>query len=89
MARAPVVSRTIVSTKANVLFVNTTNGETDNKDVVVARTYKDNEKLLKAIAKTMDENTIYKPVHVVSSEVVKNCYVMNESDFIKYATISQ
>ena len=89
MARVPVVSRTIVSTKANVLFVNTTNGETENKDVIVPRTYKDNEKLLKAIVKTMDENTIYKPVHVVSSEVVKNRYVMNESDFIKYATISQ
>lgn len=89
MARIPVVSRTIVSTKATVLFVNTTTGDTESKDVVVARTFKNNEKLLKAITKTMDENTIYKPVHVVSSEVVKNRYTMNESDFIKYATITQ
>ena len=46
MARVPMVTRTINTTKVNVMCLDITAGEPCNRSVVVPRTYKDDEKLL-------------------------------------------
>ena len=46
MARVPMVTRTIVTTKVNVMCLDTQKGEPFNESVTVPRTYKDDEVLL-------------------------------------------
>ena len=46
MARQPMVTRTIKTTKVNVMCVDINSGETFNEEVVLPRTYKDDAKLL-------------------------------------------
>ena len=41
MARVPMVTRTIVATKVNVMCLDVQKGEPFNKSVTVPRTYKD------------------------------------------------
>lgn len=84
MARVPMVTRTVTSTKATVLAVDITTGATYDKDVEVARTYKDNDKLLKAIKETF-ETAFEKMVAIKSSEEVETLYGMSEQKFMELA----
>lgn len=86
MARAPKVTRTIQTTHANVLCMDIENREPCNKDVVLPRTYKDENALLKAVKKVVETDTI-KAVQVVDTKVVETLYGMSEQDFIEHATI--
>ena len=86
MARVPQVTRTIVSTKAEVMYVDTVSGATSQISVILPRTYKSNEKMLKVV-KEMNTDSKLIPVHIISSETVQNKYGMTEAEFIKYATI--
>jgi hypothetical protein len=84
MARVPMVTRTIVTTKANVLCVSITNGECFNTQVTLPRTYKDEKSLMKQVSALID-NDEQKAVHVVDKEEIETLYGMTEQDFIQYA----
>ena len=87
MARVPMVTRTIVSTLATVMAVDLNNGETHNKQCVVARTYSDDEALLKAVKKEYEVAGEIAIVKVISSERQEALYGMKESDFIAHAEL--
>lgn len=84
MARVPQVTRTIVTTKANVMCLDITNGEPFNVEVVLPRTYKDDKALMKKVSAIIDTEEV-KAVHVVAKEEIETLYGMTEQDFIKYA----
>lgn len=84
MARVPMVTRTVTSTKATVLVVDITTGTTFDKEVEVARTYKDSDKLLKVI-KSSFETATEKVVAIKSSEEVGTLYGISEQAFIEIA----
>lgn len=86
MARKPMVTRTIVTTKVNALCCDTTKGECFNKSITLPRTYKDEKKLLKEVQKVADTET-EKVVQIVDSSEVETLYGMTEQDFIDSATV--
>lgn len=86
MAREPKVTRTIVTTKAVLMCVDTETAEVFNKEVVLPRTYASEEKLLKK-AKAVVENDTTKVVSVVSKDEVSTLYGMSEQVFIEHAEV--
>ena len=86
MARVPMVTRTITTTKANVLCLDIVAGEPFNEVVVLPRTYKDDKALMKQVSKIID-NEQRKAVHVVDKEEVETLYGMTEQDFIQLAKV--
>nr|DAI36961.1 MAG TPA: hypothetical protein [Caudoviricetes sp.] len=86
MAREIMITRTITSTKVNVMCLDIEAGEPFNETVEVARTYKDDEALLKAVKPLIETDTI-KAVHVVDKEVVETLYGMPEQVFIMNAKV--
>lgn len=86
MARTPMVTRTIQTTKANVLCLNIVEGEPFNKVVILPRTYKDENAMLKVISKMVDNDEV-KAVHVVDSYVEETLYGMSEQRFIDLAQV--
>lgn len=86
MARKRMVTRTILTTKVNVLCMDTQTCEACNKDVVLPRTFKDNDKVLKATKSLLDSPT-FKVVDVVNVETVETLYGMDEQKFINESVI--
>lgn len=86
MARAPMVTRTITTTKATVLCVNIKLEQPVTKEVVLPRTYKDDAKLLKAVENLVNTDEL-KAVHIVGTEIVETLYGMSEQKFIETAEI--
>lgn len=86
MARVPMVTRTLTTTKVNVMCLDIETGEPCNKSVVVPRTYKDDETLLKKVKEVLETETL-KPVHVVSKEEIETLYGMSEQEFIEHAKV--
>ena len=86
MARKPMVTRTIVTTKVNVLCLDINSAEPFNKDVTLPRTYKDEKKLLKKVEEVINTDEV-KAVHIVDKEEVETLYGMTEQDFITNSTI--
>ena len=86
MARVPMVTRTIIATKANVMCLDVQAGEPFNKVVTVPRTYKDKESLLKKVKPIIETDTI-KAVHIVETEEIETLYGMTEQDFMEHATV--
>lgn len=86
MARVPMVTRTITTTKVNVMCLDIETGEPCNKSVVVPRTYKDDEKLLKKVKEVL-ETEILKPVYIVDKEEIETLYGMSEQEFIEHARV--
>lgn len=86
MARVPQVTRTIQTTNVSVLCMDIQNREPVNIDVVLPRTYKDDETMLNAVKKIAETDTI-KPVQIVSSMVQETLYGMSEQDFISHAEV--
>lgn len=86
MARIPMVTRTITTTKAIVMCLDIESGEPCNKSVVVPRTYKDDEALLKKVKPVLETETL-KPVHIVGKEEIETLYGMTEQEFIEYAEV--
>lgn len=84
MARKPMITRTIKTTKANVLCMDVEKGEPFNKVVILPRTYNDEKKLLKVV-KEVVETDIIKAVHIVDKEEIERLYGMTEADFITSA----
>lgn len=86
MARTPQVTRTIQTTKVNVLCLNIKEGNPFNQTVVLPRTYKDDKAMLKAVEKVINSESV-KAVHVVDSVVEETLYGMTEQKFIELATV--
>ena len=86
MARKPMVTRTIVTTKVNVLCLDVNKAEPFNKVVMLPRTYNDEKKLLKKVEEIVNTDEV-KAVHIVDKEEVETLYGMTEQDFITNATI--
>ena len=86
MARVPMVTRTIITTKVNVMCLDIATGEPCNKSVVVPRTYKDDEKLLNKVKEVLETETL-KPVHIVVKEEIQTLYGMTEQEFIEHARV--
>lgn len=86
MARIPMVTRTIVATKVNVMCLNLQTGEPCNKVVTVPRTYKDDEALMKKVRPLLETETL-KVVHIVDKEEIETLYGMTEQEFIQYAKV--
>lgn len=84
MARKPMITRTIKTTKVTVLGMDIVTAEPENRTVVLARTYPNMEKLL-AAAKAAAETETYKVVHVASAEVIEQLYGMPEQQFVELA----
>lgn len=86
MARTPMITRTIQTTKANVLCLNIVEGEPFNEVVTLPRTYKDEKSLMKMVEKAINTDSV-KAVHVVDTKVEETLYGMTEADFITNAKI--
>lgn len=86
MARIPMVTRTIVTTKATLLCLDIEKGEPFNEVITLPRTYKDDKALMKQVSKMFDNDT-RKAVHVVAKEEVETLYGMTEQEFITLAKV--
>lgn len=83
------VTRTIVTTKVNVLCLDIETAEPCNITVSVPRIYKEDKKLFKVIESRIasDYAESLKPVHIVDKEELETLYGMTEDDFIKSAQV--
>lgn len=86
MARVPQVTRTIPTTSVTIFCVNTEDRTTFEQTITLPRTYKDEQKMMKAVEKALDGEPI-KAVSISGYEVHETLYAMTEADFIKNATV--
>ena len=86
MSRARKVTRTIYSTKVIVMCVDTETATVNNYEVEIAGVYSDEKKLMKAVTKVVETETL-KPVSVVSTEAIETLYGMDEQKFIEMAEV--
>ena len=83
MARVPQVTRTIQTTKVNVLCMDIENETPIKKEVVLPRTFKDDAHVLKEVKKLDTDKLI--AVRILSTEVEETLYGMSEQKFIELA----
>lgn len=81
MARIPVVSRTINTTKCLTMMVNKETGATSEEIIILPRTYKTADEALKVAVKMYADKPL-KPVFIKSMENEAVRYGMLETDFI-------
>lgn len=86
MARKPMVTRTIVTTKVTLMCLDIQKGEPFNEVLVLPRTYADEKKLLKVVQETFDTED-KKAVHIVAKEEIETLYGMSEQEFIENAQV--
>ena len=86
MARQPQVTRTIQTTKCNVLCIDLANEQPFTQEVILPRTYKDERSMMKKI-KPIVENDNVKAIHVQNFVVESTLYGMTEEEFISAAQI--
>ena len=86
MARTPMVTRTITTTKAKVMMCDVEAGDVIVEEVTVPRTYKNDVALLKVIKEAYETDQL-KPVSIVSTEVIETLYGMTEQEFIENAKV--
>lgn len=86
MARIPMVTRTIQTTKVNALCLDIVEQKPFEKEYILLGTYKDNKHLMKALENVANDDT-HKVVHVKSTEIVETLYGMTEQEFISYANV--
>lgn len=84
--RKPMITRTIQTTRATVMFIDSTNPTPYTNDIVLPRTYKNDDAMLKLV-KQMCETPTIKAVAIMSSKVESALYGMSESDFVTHAHI--
>lgn len=84
MARAPMVTRELIGTEANVLTVDTEKAETNYANITVQGKYKTAENLLKAIKKIYETDNL-QIVKVVDYKKVHKLYGMPCEEFYKNA----
>ncbi len=80
-----VITRTMKTTHATVMVVDTETAEVSNLTFELPGTFKDDAATLKAIAKVADVPKTTKIVAVVDRDVSEQLYAISEADFLKYA----
>lgn len=86
MARARMVTRAIIGTEVKALCFNTTENTGVEKDIVVAGTFKDAEKLNKKLHAILDtDNETF--VKVIATAPKSTLYGMTEDEFIKNSIV--
>ena len=86
MARKPMVTRTITTTKVNALCLEVVKCEPCNKVVSLSGTFKDEKSTLKATKELLETDNL-KVVHIVDTEEIETLYGMSEQDFVEKAEI--
>ena len=86
MARVPMVTRTMKTTKVNVLCMDLVKAEPCNKDLTLPRTFKDDKKLFKAVEGVLN-NDVIKAVKIVKKKEIDTLYGMSEQEFIESAKV--
>ena len=86
MARIPMVTRTITTTKVSVLCLDVQTVEPFNKEVILPRTFKDDKKLFKKVEELVNNDDV-RAVHIVAKEEVETLYGMSEQEFIENAKV--
>ena len=84
MARAPMVTRELIGTEANVLVVDPVNAATGYKLFTIQGKYKTTDHLLKAIKKVYEGETC-KIVKIINSKEVHKLYGMPTEQFYAHA----
>ena len=80
------VTRTIQTTRCNVMRIKIIEGEPFNKEIILPRTYKDEKHLMKQVESVINTDEV-KAVHVVSTEIEYSLFGMDEQKFIENAEI--
>ena len=81
---ASMVTRTIISTKAKVLFLKVEDNSTKEIEVTLAGTFKKDTAVLNKLKK-MYEGSMDQPIFVKSYEAVETLYGMSEDVFLDNA----
>lgn len=84
MARIRMVTRTVKSTVANVMCLDTQAAKVVNNVYEISGVYPDSEKLLKALQAVYETETL-KLVHIASSFEEEQLYGMPENEFMLHA----
>lgn len=84
MAKAPMVTRTMKVTIADILVLDLNTEKTNKISVELPRTYKNSDEILKAAEKLNGDENL-KLVHVIKSIVKEKRYAMTEEDYLKHA----
>lgn len=87
MARTPMVTRTINTTKAKVLCLNIATSEVITIEVTAPRTYKNDAELMKVVKPIIEKQENIKAVNITSTEVIELLYGMTEQEFIEKAKV--
>lgn len=85
MARKRVITRTIESTKYEVMALNVETAEVLKLEFCTSEKAETEEKMLKKLQRIVKESEI-KLVKILESETIEQLYEMSEEDFISYAT---
>lgn len=86
MARIPQVTRTLKTTTAKILCVDTDTEKSFSHEITLSGVFKDDKAILKRVKKEVETDTL-KPIHVIESTVQTSLYGMTEQEFIKVAKI--
>lgn len=85
MARKPQITRTIKATKCSVLCMDLVEREAFNEVLTVPAVYKDEKKLMREVAKLID-NEERKAVSIAATEIVEQLYTMPLDFYMEHAT---
>lgn len=85
MARQPMVTRTLKTTKVTALCLNFADNTTCEKEFTLPRTFPNEKQLMKALAQYNNDD--YKIIHVLRTEIAIRYYGMTELEFIEHARI--
>ena len=86
MARKAMVTRTVQTTIATALCLNTVTAEPFNETVTLSGTFKDKKALIKAV-KTLIENDEISVAKIVDVTIEEKLYGMTEQKFIDNAEV--
>lgn len=88
MRKEKLVTRTVISTKANVLLYNTTTKETHEEEFTFSGSIKKDVTIENKVKKELEASGRFseKVVSVLSSVDIDALYAITESDFIAHAT---
>lgn len=86
--RKPVVTRTLKSTEVSVLCLDIETAEPFNRTIILPRTYKNDEAMLKVAKAEIDTDKV-KAVAIAASKVKLCKYGMSEATFIANAEFTE
>lgn len=86
MARKQMVTRTMRTTVATLLCLDTVNAEPFNKTVTLSGTFKDKKSIIKEAKKILEDDVV-SVAKLVDVVVEEKLYAMPEQDFIDHAIV--